>query len=362
MKPNGRATIKDVAQRSGVSTTTVSHVLNDVPGKRISEQTRSRVLQAAAELLYRPNKLAQGLRTHRTHLIGFLSDQVSTTPFAGRMILGAQDAAAEAGSLLVLLNSGGDPEIEEREVEALLERQVDGIVYAVFYHRVVTPPAGLRRGPAVLLDARSAEGDFSSVIPDEVGGSRAGVEELLAAGHRRIGFLNHEDDIPARALRLAGYRQALEVYGVPFDESLVLERCSTALGGFDGAQTLLDRPDAPSALFCATDRMAMGAYQAAQERSLSIPGDVSIVGFDDQELVADSLRPGLTTVALPHYQMGQWAVRRLLEHIANPLSEPTHALIPCPLVRRSSVGPPSRMSASGAVNQAAGRGGEPGPA
>ncbi|MDX6322679.1 MAG: LacI family transcriptional regulator [Propionibacteriaceae bacterium] len=354
MELRGRATIRDVAERSGVSTTTVSHVLNEVPGKRISEQTRVRVTQAAADLHYRPNKLAQGLRTQRTGLIGFLSDHVSTTPFAGRMILGAQDAAAEAASLLVLLNSGGDPEVEEREVEALLERQVDGIVYAAFYHRVVTPPQGLRRGPAVLLDARGVDGEFSSVIPDEVGGSRAGVEQLLAAGHRRIGFVNNQDDIPARTLRLAGYRQALEVYGVPFDHSLMVEREPSARGGFDGAMALLSGIEMPTALFCATDRMAMGAYQAAQELSLSIPRDLSIVGFDDQELVADSLRPGLTTVALPHYQMGQWAVRRLLEQIDAPESQPTHALIPCPVVRRESVGPPSR-----AVR---GLGGEPQPA
>jgi LacI family transcriptional regulator len=164
-------------------------------------------------------------------MIGFLSDRVSTTPFAGRMILGAQDAAAEAGSLLLLLNSGGDPDLEEREVEALLERQVDGIVYAAFYHRVVTPPASLRRGPAVLLDARSVGGSISSVVPDEIGGSRAAVEELLAAGHRQIGFINNWDDIPARSLRLIGFRQALEVYGVPFDPSLVVERESDARGG-----------------------------------------------------------------------------------------------------------------------------------
>ena len=146
-----RATITDVAERSGVSITTVSHVLNEVPGKRVNATTRARVQRAADELLYSPNRLARGLRTQRTQMIGFLSDRVSTTPFAGQMIVGAQDAAAEAGSLLVLLNSGGDPELEEREVQALRERQVDGIVYALFYHRVVTPPASLPQrtgGPA----------------------------------------------------------------------------------------------------------------------------------------------------------------------------------------------------------------------
>ena len=337
----GRATIRDVAERSGVSITTVSHVLNDLPGKRVSPTTRARVLRVAGELLYRPNRLAQGLRTQRTQMIGFLSDRVSTTPFAGRMILGAQNAAADAGWLLVLLNSGGDPELEEREVQALLERQVDGIVYALFYHRIVTPPASLRDGPVVLLDARTPDGAISSVVPDEVGGSRGGVEELLAVGHRRVGFVNDCDDIPARSLRLAGYRQALEVYGVPFDDSLVIERTANASGGYSGAIELLGRPDRPTGIFCFNDRTAMGVYQAANALGLAIPDDLSVVGFDDQEMISDSLLPGLTTVALPHYEMGQWAVKTLLEQIeSRPPYPPANALMPCPVVRRGSVAAP----------------------
>jgi len=336
-----RLTIRDVAEHSGVSITTVSHVLNDVPGTRVSSKTRERVLQVVDELRYTPNQLARSLRTQRTRMIGFLSDRVSTTPFAGRMILGAQEAAAEAGSLLVLLNSDGDPDLEEREVRALLERQVDGIVYAAFYHRVVTPPKSLRSGPAVLLDARSADGLISSVVPDEVGGSRIAVEELLAAGHRQIGFVNNRDDIPARSLRLAGFRQALEVYGVPFDGSLVVEQEAAAAGGYAGAIELLSRLARPTGLFCFNDRTAMGVYQAANTLGLSIPGDVSIVGFDDQELISDSLLPGLTTVALPHHEMGRWAVRELLKQIAaQPPYPVAHALIRCPIVRRGSVAAP----------------------
>ena len=305
----GRATIKDVAERSGVSITTVSHVLNEVPGKRVSPTTRARVLRVADDLHYRPNRLAQGLRTQRTQMIGFLSDRVTTTPFAGRMILGAQDAADEAGSLLVLLNSGGDPELEEREVQALLERQVDGIVYALFYHRIVTPPASLRDGPVVLLDARTADGTISSVVPDEVGGSRAAVEELLAVGHRRIGFVNDCDDIPARSLRLAGYRQALEVYGVPFDDSLVIERSADAAGGYSRCDRAAEsvRPADRDLLLQRPDRY--GGLPGGQRARSGHPRRLSMVGFDDQELISDSLWPGLTTVALPHYEMGQWAVQ-----------------------------------------------------
>jgi LacI family transcriptional regulator len=340
MARSERATIRDVAERSGVSITTVSHVLNEVPGKRVSRTTRARVLKVADELSYRPNQMAQGLRTQRSGMIGFLSDDVSTTPYSSRMIIGAQDAALGAGSLMVLLNSSNDRDLEQREIEALLQRQADGVIYATVYHRVVNPPEQLRITPTVLLDASNPYGLFSSVVPDEVGGSRKAVEELLATGHRRVGFTNNQEDIPARRLRLVGYRQALEVYGLTLDERLVIDEDPTARGGYAAAMALLDRAERPTGIFCATDRMAMGAYQACQELGLTIPGDVSIVGFDDQELVADSLRPGLTTVALPHYEMGRWAMETLLKQIAEPGGSLRQALLDCPLIRRGSVGAP----------------------
>jgi len=336
--------IRDVADRAGFSATTVSHVLNDVPGKRIAESTRQRIREVAEELGYRPNRLAQGLRMQRTHTIGFVSDRIATTPFAGQMILGAQDAAAEAGSLLMLLSSDGDAELEDIEIQALIDRQVDGIVYASMYHRVITAPARLRGGHAVLLDARSESGEFSSVVPDEIGGARGAVEELLSHGHRRIGYVTDVADIPATRGRLVGYRQALEVYGVPFDPSLVVVRSGETTGGFIMARAILDRPDRPTGLFCYTDRIAFGAYQAAAELGLSVPHDVSIVGFDDQEIISANLRPGLTTMALPHYDMGKWAVNVLLDQINNDGDSPViHQLLPCPLVRRASVSPPPRL-------------------
>ena len=343
MAQTTRATIKDVAERSGTSITTVSHVLNEVPGKRVSTETRGRVLRAAQELDYRPNHLAKGLRTQRTQTIGFISDRVLTTPFAGGMISGVQDAAAEAGSLVLLVNSEGDLELGERQVDALLERQVDGIVYATMFHKLIEPPSGLRQTPAVLLDARSTSGTISSVVPDEQTGARIATEELLAAGHRRIGFINNQDDIPARLLRLAGYRDALLAAGIAIDKSHEVDEYPAAHGGYAGARHLLELRERPTALFCATDWMAMGAYQACHELGLAIPDDVSVVGFDDHELVAGSLRPGLTTMALPHYAMGRWAVQTLLRQVDGRESTVQHAVLPCPLVRRDSVGaPPSR--------------------
>jgi LacI family transcriptional regulator len=333
-----KTTLRDVAALSGFSVTTVSHVLNDVPGKRIPAVTRDRVRAAARDLSYRPNLLAQGLRNQRSNTLGFISDHVAITPHAGRSILGAQDAAAEQGSMILLMNSGSDP---DREIRALLDRQVDGIIYAAEYHQVVTLPEALPTSRAVLLDARSLDGGVSSVVPDEAGGAMTAVRELVAHGHRHIGFVSNADDIPARDLRLAGWKASLKAAGLKYRRALVASDFSEAEGGYRAASALLGLSHPPTALFCFNDRMAMGAYQAAADHGLRIPDDLSIVGFDNQEIIAASLRPGLTTVALPHYEMGRWAVKTLLKTIDSGGAEPVqHIEMACPLVRRSSVAPP----------------------
>jgi LacI family transcriptional regulator len=336
-----RVRIRDVADKAGVSVTTVSHVLNEVPGKRISSSTRTRVQRAAADLGYAPSSLARNLRLQRTQMLALVSDEIATTPHAGRIILGAQEAASKHGWLLMLVNTGRDEEFEAREIQALRQRQVDGFLYARMYHQQVALPAGLAGVPTVLLDARSDDGTVPSVVPDEVTGGRTATRELVRHGHRRIGFVNNVDDIPASQGRLQGYRDALSEAGIDVDERLVVEGTSDSPGGFGGAGELLSRADRPTALFCFNDRMAMGAYYAAAERGLRIPHDLSVVGFDDQELIADGLRPGLTTVALPHYDMGAWAVETLIRQIQGLERDgPPHVELSCPLVTRGSVSPP----------------------
>ena len=341
-----RISIKDVAQRAGVSVTTVSHVLNDVPGKRISDETRSRVRQAADELNYRPNSVARSLRLQRSQILAMVSDQIATTPHAGLIILGAQEAASKHGWLLMLVNSGGDRETERAEIQALQQRQVDGFLYASMYHRVVDVPPELGDSPVTLLDARSDDQRIPSVAPDEVQGGQAATQLLLDAGHRRIGLINNVDDIPATQGRLEGYLRALSAAGITPDENLMVRDVSETLGGYRAGLSLLGRTPRPTAVFCFNDRMAMGLYQAAAERGLRIPEDLSVVGFDNQELIADGLRPGLTTVALPHYEMGSWAVETLIRRLDDPDITPEQVLLECPVVARGSVGPPAARSST----------------
>jgi LacI family transcriptional regulator len=341
MAQRPRVRIRDVAERAGVSVTTVSHVLNDVPGKRISPETRQRVRRAASRLGYAPNSVARSLRLQRTEMIALVSDQVATTPYAGRMILGAQETASKHGWLLMLVNVGFDVDFEAAEIEALRQRQVDGFVYAKMFHQQVSLPATLEGAPTVLLDAATEDRSVPSVVPDEFGGGRTATRVLLEHGHRSVGFLNNADDIPATRGRLAGYRAALEEAGLAFEDRLVTEASSDTEGGLVAAGRMLSRRDRPTALFCFNDRMAMGAFHAAAELGLSIPEDVSIVGFDDQELIATGLRPRLTTVALPHYEMGAWAVETLIRRVTEvPPEAAEQVALECPLVTRDSVAPP----------------------
>lgn len=336
--------IKDVAERAGVSTATVSMVLNNVDRVRTTASTRERILAAADELGYRPNTVARGLRTQRTHMIGFISDEIATTPYAGQMIQGAQDAALKAGYMLLLVNTDRDDEVLRQAAQALVERQIDGAIFATMYHQVVDVPAELSATPHVMLDAQPAAEGVPYVVPDEVGGATAVVGELLEAGHRRIAHITDSDDPPAKTLRLRAYRELLEQHGIGRDDGLVAEDDSTTPGGYRATARLLDQAEQPTGIFCYNDRMAMGAYRAAAERSLRIPDDLSIVGFDDQQLISAALSPGLTTAALPHYAMGEWAVTTLLGRMTTSESSGSTGgcLMPCPLVRRDSVGPPSR--------------------
>jgi len=330
------ARLKDVADRVGVSIKTVSNVING-RHERVSAATRAQVLAAIEQLGYRPHAAAQGLRTRQSHLIGFISDEVAFTPYAGGIIKGAHDRSQTDGNILVIVNTNGDPAAAEAAVETMLARRVEGIIYATMYHKAVHPPESIKEVPTVLLNCYCVDRSLPSVVPDEVTGGREATEALLRQGHRRIGLLNVGRFIPAAVGRLDGYKQALAAYDVPFDPSLVRAGNSMADSGYRDALELMHASTPPTALFCGTDRMAMGAYDALKELGAAIPGDVAVRGFDDQEVIAPYLRPALSTSALPHYEMGRWAVSYLLHHAEQSQGEqPIQHTMHCPLVERAS--------------------------
>lgn len=332
--------IREVAKAAGVSVTTVSHALNDATSFRVKAETQQLVRDVAKDLGYAPNRLASGLRNQRSQILGLVSDEITTTPFAGAMIRGAQDAAYARGYVVMVVNSGLDSELETREISMLQQHQVDGVVYARMYHQNARLPAELAGLPTVLLDAVTEDASISSVVPDEVGAAQTAVEALIQAGHTRIGMINNVDDIPATHGRRTGFLNALRRHGLEHDPRHFVTVTAHTQGGREAALDLLGQPDRPTALFCFSDRVAMGVYQAAMALGLRIPEDVSIVGIDNLEIIADALWPGLTTVALPHYDMGRWAVDRILDDIENPGTPAVQTQLACPLIERGSVGPP----------------------
>jgi LacI family transcriptional regulator len=331
-------TMWDVARRARVSQSTVSFVINETPNVRVAPATRKRVQDAVRELGYRRNAMAHGLRRGTSAAIGFITDAIATTPFAGEVIRGAQDAAWDEQNLLLVVNTDSSADVEEQAVAMMLEHRVQGIVYSTWYHRPVTLPPGIDEVPTILVNCYTTDGDFPSVVSDEVQGGRLATQTLIDRGHRRIGFLNvPASTAPATTGRLSGYRAALEEGGLEVNDDLVAYAEPDQEGGYAAASRILALEDRPTALFCYNDRMAMGAYGAIADAGLSIPGDVAVIGFDNQEVIAAHLRPPLTTIALPHYEMGHRGLSRLLAAVRDSSTETTREALPCPLVERSSV-------------------------
>jgi LacI family transcriptional regulator len=330
--------MKDVARLAGVSQTTVSYVLNGTGNvDNIPSNTKSRIFAAVEELGYRPNVLAQGLRSNRSHTLGFITDEIATTPFSGNIIKGAQDAAWEHGKVLLVVNTNRQSSLEEAAVDTLLQRQVDAILFATEAHREVVPPANLKDVSTVLIDCFAQDRSLPSVVPDEVAGALTATELLLKKGHRRIALIDGEPGLPPTVGRAEGYIQALAAHGIAVDESLIRFGDWWQEDGYRSARELLRLPDRPTAIFCAADRLAMGAYDAVKELGMHIPDDVAIVGFDNQEVIAAHLRPRLTTMAIPYYEMGKWAVEYLIKHEdEEDTVEPEHAMLHCPLIERES--------------------------
>jgi LacI family transcriptional regulator len=326
-------TMRDVARAAGVSVATVSHVVNNKPGARIGDDARRRVHEAVAELGYRPNALAKTLSEGGSRFIGLVADAIATTPFAGQIIHGAQDEAWKHGYVLLVANTEGDEVVENDVIAMMLEHQVHGIVYSTWYHREIVVPAILKQTSTVLVNCFAPDTTFPAVVPDERHGGRTAVEQFLAAGHRRIAFINTTTPSPARTGRLAGYREALESAGIAFDEGLVSSAEPQQEGGYASAEYVAQ--SGATAVFCHNDRVAMGLYDGLREQGLSIPTDISVIGFDNQDVIAAHLRPPLSTVALPHYELGAAGVRVLLGLEPSPPAGPL--LIACPPVLRESI-------------------------
>lgn len=339
-----RATMIDVAERAGVSQATVSLVLNGVPNARVSKATRRRVAEAAEDLGYRKGK-GHPVPEGHTRVIGLLIDEVTTTPFATPFIEGARDEAALEEITVATFCTRSDPVLEKAAIELLAAQKTLGIIYGSLITRQVSVPDYLSGLPIVLLNCYERRLRYPSVVPSDIAGGYMGTDALLKAGHRRIAHLTGEELLEASVDREKGFRQAMRHWDVSVDEELVVPGGWTMRGGRDLARHLLSLPKPPTAIFCFNDRMAIGVYEAARGAGFRIPEDLSVVGFDDEDLVA-YLEPGLTTMVLPHNEMARWAVGQLLDSYgtADVADRVQKVKIECELVSRGSVAPPRTPS------------------
>ncbi len=335
-QPRARVTIRDVAERAGVSVATVSKVINQRYG--VAADTMARVQAVISELGYEASLVAQSLRNHRTNVIGILVADLE--PFSTELLKGAADAIRGSGFELVVYSAGGRAGDmvgwEKRYLSRLSGTLVDGAV-------LVTPTVvDLQYGaPVVAVDPHTGSSDFPTVDADSLTGARLATEYLLGLGHRRIALLAGRSDLQSAKLREEGYREALAAARVPFDDALV------RVGGYDpelsavAARELLGSARRPTAVFAANDVSAIATIEVARELGLRVPEDVSVVGFDN---IPESAlcTPPLTTVNQPIRTMGERAVELLIRLIREQPVERTHLTLATELVVRGSTAPPRR--------------------
>jgi DNA-binding LacI/PurR family transcriptional regulator len=307
--PTKRVTHKDVAERAGVSVATVSYVLNNGP-RPVSVETRSRVEEAIVALGYYPNELARSLRLQQSSTIGLLVPNI-TNPVYAEIAQDLESVCTAAGFLVLLCNSARQHEREKRFVQMLRAKQVDGVVLLPHHEplRLIAPL--LESHIPVVVVEHDLPGVHCIAI-DEVRGGCLATQYLIDLGHCRVGLIRREPTSALSSQRLTGYRQALAAAGIPFDPTLVIECGAGHAAGAWAMQQLLALSTPPSAVFAHNDVLAIGAIHAAQRAGLSIPADISVVGYDDIASAA-FVTPPLTTVRQPKAEIGALAGRTILQ-------------------------------------------------
>ena len=334
----GAVNITDVAQRAGVSISTVSRVLNnsDYP---IRPETRQKVLEAIEELRFRPNDVARSLLLKQTHTIGLIVPDISN-PYYPELSLGVEATASEHGYAVIFCNTSRRPEKVEYYLDVLLQKRADGIIIAGGGTDLTQISQGTLRSDTKIALVGKHHLPFPSVQVDNFGAAREITSHLLNLGHRHIAFISGPPNLTSVQDRLAGYKASLEERGISEDNRLICEGDFGAESGYSATLSLLRGEPTPTAIFAANDRMAISAMAAAADVGLRVPNDLTVVGFDDI-ITASLVRPSLTTVALPAYEIGASAMRLMLRLLEGEEC-PKTVWLPTQLVIRQSSGPPPR--------------------
>lgn len=310
------ATMKDVARLAGVSTSTVSHVINN--DRFVSDATRERVESAIQTLNYAPSALARSLKLNQTRTIGMLLT-ASSNPFYSELVRGVERSCFERGYSLVLCNTEGDEQRMNRNLETLLQKRVDGLLLLCTETHLPAPEIMARYPsiPTVMMDWAPFDGSSDLIQDNSLLGGEIATRHLIDKGYTRIACITGPLDKTPSRQRLDGYRNAMRAAGLPVDPDYEIVADFEFSGGFTAMNRLLSLETPPHAVFSGNDAMALGAYQALWQAGLSVPGDMAIVGYDDIEL-ARYMTPPLTTVHQAKDELGELAIDVLIHRIAQP--------------------------------------------
>ncbi|XOV54994.1 ribose operon transcriptional repressor RbsR [Pantoea sp. App145] len=327
--------MKDVARLAGVSTSTVSHVINN--NRFVSEQVREKVDQAIRTLNYAPSALARSLKINQTRTIGMLLT-ASSNPFYSEVVRGVENSCYERGYSLILCNTEGDEERMNRSLETLLQKRVDGLL--IMCTETHLPSADILNRypsiPMVMMDWAPFEGRGDIIQDNALLGGELATQHLIDRGYRRIACIaGPQDKTPAR-LRLDGFHKAMSGSGLPVLPGYVVDSDFEFQGGFNAMNQLLTLDPLPEAVFTSNDAMAVGVYHALFQAGLRVPQDIAVMGYDNIEL-SRYLTPPLSTIHQPKDELGELAIDTLIHRMSDPdASQQTLVLTP-ELVERGSV-------------------------
>ncbi|MEV4895617.1 LacI family DNA-binding transcriptional regulator [Nonomuraea sp. NPDC055795] len=332
-------TLRDIAEAVGVHTTTVSRALNPRTQNQVGADTVRRVRKAAKDLGYQPNPIALSLRTSRSRTVGLVIPDI-TNPLFPPIVRGIESALEAGGYSGWIVNTDNDPQRERKLIESLRSRQVEGLIVATarLEHPLLSElhAAGV---PLVLVNRRVEGIDVPCVTADDAAGVSAAVAHLAGLGHTRIAHLAGPQTTSTGAARAKAFRHAVRDLGLSDEPGLVVECAQWGEeAGASAARSLLDSRTDVTAVVAGNDLIALGCYDVFGERGIDCPGDISVVGFNDMPFL-DKLRPPLTTVHVPHHDVGVEAARMLLEGIEDPERPARSLLLPVSLVVRGSTAP-----------------------
>ncbi len=334
--PSAVATIRDVARQANVSTATVSRVLADL--NVVSDALAKRVHAAARQLKFQPNRVARNLRARTTHTIGVLIPNIQNPFFTG-VIRGIEDLLSTNDYTMLLGNSDDNPSRETTYLDLLRAEGVGGLILVPTPESRKAYEGVIASGmPVVTIDQCIPDLGCDSVIVSNAEGAKTAILHLIATGHRRIAIITGPEGNYTATERLAGYELAMAEAQLPRSPALVRHAPFRSEGGYTAAQTLLALPQPPTAIFAASDMIALGTLRAVHERGLRIPHDMAVVSFDDMPWAA-ALAPPLTAISQPTREMGTAAARLLLDRIRDASGAPRRVQMPTTLVVRASSGP-----------------------